>query len=615
MRKQNSDFEARFISEEGSRLKNRDYFGYVELDEFACYVIADGITEVTDVESARLAIETVILSFQENPSLSKRTVKRLLKRANRALLGKESDRRLKASITVVVTDYQKMRYGYVGNTRLRMYRGGAVYRQTRDMSLAQEMVEQEKIAKDELMQHEERNNLYAYLGQKNFKPVVSKKIKLAETDMIALYTRGIWENVDEAELDDVFAEADNEVQTTVDNIEDLLLSRQPENLDNYTLAVIFVNKVYQNPEKRKRIKKIVMITVIVVIAAIVIGVVLWFLRDRKVQRTEDMNYHFTNTVEYINTGNYVRAKEECEQAQKLAEKLKDSSMRNRLQEYSFVIETVILADESYSSADYEAAEEYYLSALDRTRYADNVGTDYIENKLENISVFLSVEDYINLGDSLLEQGDYDGAEEKYLLAKKAALSVHDAEGKQTAMDSLEKLYEEKADAESAAQEEADSQAQIVIGTLPEGLLDTGDLVIPSPGVPMDIPMMLEMDAEDKAFVMKIQDTVRAAVEEARFAQVVGKMQEAKAAQMDTHDVPAVVKLALKEFHITDSESTGVLQRLIESNDLTLYGLSNAVTRHSQDVESYDRASELESIGYSILTMPPRQWSRINRAAA
>ena len=124
-----------------------------------------------------------------------------------------------------------------------------------------------------------------------------------------------------------------------------------------------------------------------------------------------------------------------------------------------------------------------------------------------------------------------------------------------------------------------------------------------------------LDAEDKAFVMKIQDTVRAAVEEARFAQVVGKMQETKAAQMDTRDVPAVVKLSSKEFHITDSESTGVLQRLIESNDLTLYGLSNAVTRHSQDVESYDRASELESIGYSILTMPTQQWSRINQAAA
>ena len=125
-----------------------------------------------------------------------------------------------------------------------------------------------------------------------------------------------------------------------------------------------------------------------------------------------------------------------------------------------------------------------------------------------------------------------------------------------------------------------------------------------------------LDAEDKAFVMKIQDTVRAAVEEARFAQVVGKMQ----GRPKPHRwIPVmrrpVVKLASKEFHITDSESTGVLQRLIESNDLTLYGLSNAVTRHSQDVESYDRASELESIGYSILTMPTQQWSRINQAAA
>ena len=51
-----------------------------------------------------------------------------------------------------------------------MYRGGAVYRQTRDMSLAQEMVEQEKIAKDELMQHEERNNLMPIWDRKILDP-------------------------------------------------------------------------------------------------------------------------------------------------------------------------------------------------------------------------------------------------------------------------------------------------------------------------------------------------------------------------------------------------------------------------------------------------------------
>lgn len=122
-------------------------------------------------------------------------------------------------------------------------------------------------------------------------------------------------------------------------------------------------------------------------------------------------------------------------------------------------------------------------------------------------------------------------------------------------------------------------------------------------------------ADDKAFMMKLQDTVRAAVDEARFSQIVGMMQNAKQAVMETKDIPGVVRLASREFHITDEESTGVLQHLIEGKDLTLYGLANAITRHSQDVESYDRATELESIGYNVLSMPSRQWNRINQMAA
>lgn len=116
-------------------------------------------------------------------------------------------------------------------------------------------------------------------------------------------------------------------------------------------------------------------------------------------------------------------------------------------------------------------------------------------------------------------------------------------------------------------------------------------------------------ADDKAFILKIQDTVRAAVEEARFAQVVGLMQNATQAEMNTKDVPGIVKLASREFHITDDEGEGILQHLIEGKDLTLYGLSNAVTRHSQDVENYDRATQLESIGYNILSMPEGEFTQ------
>lgn len=124
-----------------------------------------------------------------------------------------------------------------------------------------------------------------------------------------------------------------------------------------------------------------------------------------------------------------------------------------------------------------------------------------------------------------------------------------------------------------------------------------------------------LEADDKAFAMKIQDTVRAVVDEVRFTRVVNMMREAKDAPMNTAAVPGIVKLVSKDFHITDDESSGVLQRLIEGNDLTLYGLSNAVTRHSQDVKDYDRATALEGIGYNILSMLARQWSRINQMAA
>ena len=49
--------------------------------------------------------------------------------------------------------------------------------------------------------------------------------------------------------------------------------------------------------------------------------------------------------------------------------------------------------------------------------------------------------------------------------------------------------------------------------------------------------------------------------------------------------------------------------------MTLYGLSNAVTRYAQDVSSYDRATRLEAMGYDIMTMPRRQWEHFNQIAA
>lgn len=122
-------------------------------------------------------------------------------------------------------------------------------------------------------------------------------------------------------------------------------------------------------------------------------------------------------------------------------------------------------------------------------------------------------------------------------------------------------------------------------------------------------------AIDTAFIKQMRDTVAAAVDQARFARVIDQMRTARETAMNTQDIPNLIQLTGKEFGITESERSGVLQHLIEGKDLSLYGLSNAVTRYSQDVDSYDRATELEGIGYKILTMPARTWKTINQAAA
>lgn len=455
MRKYNSSIKTAFISEAGSKLENNDYFGFVELDKYACYVIADGITDMRNSESAKVAIEAVISAFQSEPGISRRKIKSYLKSANNELLKGESYEKLKASVTVVVTDYQKCRYGYAGNTRFRLYRNGRNIISSFDMSLSQDMVKEEKLTPDKLAEHEERNNLYSYFGRKRFNPFISKKIKLQDSDIITLYTRGIWENVDEGELLDVFSEAGNEPAQECDKVEDLLLSRQPQNLDNYTFAAIYIDKIFIDPNRKKRIKKIIIITVVIVILILIICLVIFLWRRDRAKKRESMEQYFSNVETYIEDNNFIRAKEECEKALELAEKLNDSELEERYNAYLISLEAVIGADDSYEEGDYAEAKDAYLTAKARVRYADNAGLSYIEKKLEQISEYEQVYDNITLGDSLLELDSYELAEEKYLEAKKAAASIYFADGKQQALDALDALYEEW----SAALEETEAESQ------------------------------------------------------------------------------------------------------------------------------------------------------------
>ena len=119
-----------------------------------------------------------------------------------------------------------------------------------------------------------------------------------------------------------------------------------------------------------------------------------------------------------------------------------------------------------------------------------------------------------------------------------------------------------------------------------------------------------MEAEDKAFLLKLRDVTMEAIEESRFAQVVGRLKEAAGIPI-TGKVTEVVELTARTYGINSDEQDSVLQHLIAGGDLSQYGLSNAITRASQDVESYDRATTLEGIGWQVAAMPAAQWKELN----
>ena len=57
----------------------------------------------------------------------------------------------------------------------------------------------------------------------------------------------------------------------------------------------------------------------------------------------------------------------------------------------------------------------------------------------------------------------------------------------------------------------------------------------------------------------------------------------------------------------------MLRHLIAEGDLSGYGLVNAVTHFSQEVEDYDRATEFEALGGKLIELPVKEWKELAQA--
>ena len=122
-----------------------------------------------------------------------------------------------------------------------------------------------------------------------------------------------------------------------------------------------------------------------------------------------------------------------------------------------------------------------------------------------------------------------------------------------------------------------------------------------------------LQADDKAFFLKVRDVVQAAVSEATFLQAAQKMQKTLQIPLTGNPVKTVEVLS-QRFTLNDTERAGVLRHLISEGDLSGYGLVNAVTHFSKEVEDYDRATEFEALGGKLIELPAKEWTELAQAA-
>ncbi len=483
MRRLNSQFTTKYISEAGTRAENKDYFGFVEMDNVACWVIAEGYDKDTTISSAKLAVDTVISEFTKKPSLSKRTIKRCIKEANRQLKLQSSKFHLKASILVVVSNYTKLRYAVCGNCRFHIFRGSNILEKSHDTSLYQEMIQQQEIVDDGEKGIEESRNLLQYLGkQGHLKIKVSKKKKLQNEDILLMTTWGLWEKITTVEMLDTLEDA-KDAESYIDDLQDLFLSKQTNTVNNHTIATVFIGKTFQEKNYTQKIIKIaIMILIPVLIIAAITGFVNWKAEKKRKEIIATVEKIEKRGDSYITEEDFDRALREYENAAEQGEELKkktgkkgkqNTAIKERLEVKQKTAEYLTDGEEAYSSQDYENAQKSYNKALKEAKndmdFYDLLDKDSIKQKQDFCQDAKYISSLIDLADAQVELADYIAAAQNYAEAKQIAaenadntaindinLKIKEMQSKMTE-EMKQQIEQQQAEEEKAKQEQQEQE--------------------------------------------------------------------------------------------------------------------------------------------------------------
>lgn len=472
MRNLNSKLVMDFISEQGYDSIEKTYVAYTPLEKYVCIAVAESYDNETEENSAQLAVEAVLTAFEKKPSLKR--LPEYIRYANEQILLHSTRSQLKVSITVLVSDYTRMRYAYCGNTRLYILYENIFTHISRTQTKFQQQLESDGEQPPEL---EEIHNLTEYLGrEKRVRPFVSKTMELTEGSTILFATSNLWGRLSEIEILDAY-EYTKTGKEFLEILQELLLSLQEEHdqrMGSFTAAFLYIEKTFKEDirKKKKRKRMILMVIVILAVILIIISIVILCIRALDRKKIKEVETCDKRGTRYMNYTNYNKALTEYEQAVEKAEGLSLNNWQY-IEEKRELLETVtdreaILtlyqeAEAAYQAGEYEQALKLYTQIQKEAVYQgfDTLSAD-AKKKTEEITVRTQIMQYISLGDMYQSTEDYDEALFQYNRALSELSKMIDLQMQgdvQAKIFAIRQTQKENAQAEQEAQQEAQQQKE------------------------------------------------------------------------------------------------------------------------------------------------------------
>lgn len=390
-RKSSSKFVTSFISRMGDKSLNSDYFSYIELENYGCWVVADGYDEDNGSEIAsQIIVEEVLRLFISNPQFNKNYLKKIIKNANKKLEEEQSKTRdkkgMNASLAIVLTDYSSLIFGTVGNSRVYILKDDEIKEKSQDDSLAYLMYKGKEVSYSEIRFHNQRNKLTQNMGDSlGVKPNISKKIELLDSDKIILMTHGAWEQVDDSEIEIEVSKV-NKVSHLINKLEDKIKNNNLER-ENYTIVGIFADKVVID----KKVKKINWIKILVIII-VFIGLGILFFKGYSLKREREQIYEIAFNLE--NEGIKKIEEEKFNQAVKSFEESKVKYRELEINPQSNFVYRTIFSPKITNI---------------------NLGKQilFIESKIDEITKLQEIISLVSRGDLFYKEDKFSEAEEMY----------------------------------------------------------------------------------------------------------------------------------------------------------------------------------------------------------